>query len=1103
MCYFCSLLLRVKNAIISMIEWVCNMGLKIEGNHDFLDNLDAEGNRELKYYKDIYGNDVRLLTTPEKNFVNRGLLVAVIFIVIIGAGFFYKAYTVQRDIDERTKLYLTSGQSLSDGKDIVNDGGVILSEDSSVVDVEDDGTIVAKASGTTNVTIYKNIDENDFNNKPASSKEKENDGDISIYDAYSELGLEGEMTIEVTVKQAVTGVTLNAPTVNLYVGDTNKLVANVFPFTAYDQNTIWTSSDNVVATVDSNGVVTARNPGVTRITVTTKDGGFKDTTIINVKKKDSSNNIFLSIDSDKMYVGDIKNAVAVVSPDTALGSHVVFSSSDTSVASIDSSGKITARKNGKTTITARVPSENISSEVELTILEKKLERIDLSSTSLYLAVGDKVTLKSYFYPNDASSFINYTSNDSSVASVNSKGEITALKEGSMTIVVKGNNNILAKCEVSVENDIVKAKKLKLKLEKESIDIGEKTKVTYTFEPSDITHDKVTYVSSDSSVATVSNSGVVTGLRAGNAIITATSTNGVNDSVTVKVKDTDIAVTGITTPKNMTLEVGKSENINAVIHPSNADSQDINWTSSDEGVLKVDQHGIITGLKKGKAVVKASIGKISSETAVNVTEIKVEKVALNINEAKLSVGQAINLRSNVLPTIATDTKVNWTSSDDSIVSVSNGGKITALKEGVVTIRATSNSNTSVYDECKVTVSKVPVESFKISHSQVILTKDEKTTIKISSIKPENATYKEIKYSVDNPSIASVSSKGVVTGLKTGKTKLKIKVDDYIEEISLTVLEKGDKVYFIDTYKSASTPSDAILFESNDKYAMIDTGSTISSVDVINFLHDVGVKKLEFILITHFQSESFGGVYGGIESDNILLSDIKVGRLYMKSYSGSDSYFKGVDGNILISPEDITSRRKMRLSMFTSIREDAVTNNVSYVPITTSITNLQLGNFKLYLYNTQDRLKNFSAECLKNHNCNENSNSIVTYATVNGKNMYLAGDIYNANHDKNSKYLKSKTEVEVVKEILKDRKGKIDLYKASNYGSEENNVNDALKNIKPSYSIITNSSNSFNSSNNDAIERIVKYTSNDVMYAGDGSIVVNVNSKGNMNFVQLSE
>jgi len=1075
------------------------MGMKIEDNHDFLVSYETQGNRELKYYKDIYGNDIRLMTSKEKKFVNHFLIISSIFIVVLISGFFYKAYLVQKEIEERTRLYLISGQSLDDGKDIVSEGGVIVSEDKDVVDVKEDGTIVAKSSGTTLITIFKNLDKNDFNNKV--SKSRKSDDDISIYDAYKELGIDGELVVEIVVKQAVTGVKLNVSSVNLCVGETNKIGVNIFPHDSENKGVVWSSSNNSVVTVDSNGVLTARSAGAAIITVTTKDGGFKDTTLVNVLKRESKNDIYLSLNNSNFYVGDSKYLNVVVSPDENLKSNIVYSSNDSSVAVVDASGKITAKKIGKATITARISSENIFKSIDINVQEKKLENIYLSSKNLSLHVGDKVNLKSYFYPYDAKSFVTYTSSDSSVASINSRGYITALKEGITTIVVKGENNVFAKCNISVKNDIVKVNQLSVTLDNNTISIGEKIGIKSSIMPLNASNKSLTYVSNDSSVAVVSDSGVITGIRGGNAIITVTASSGISDSISVKVENTKIYANDIRLPKIVNLYVGRSTSLNAVILPSNVTENDIIWTNSDNSIVKVNSNGIITGVKPGEATVTATIGDISSHTIVKVLEVDVTKLDLNIYNSNLFVGEVINLKTFIYPVNATNSSIVWTSSNDSIIKVDSNGKVVALNEGTAVVRATSANNHNIYSECSFTISKINVDSFKLSHNQILITEGKTVKLDVSNIKPSAATYTKATYDVADENVASVSSKGIIKGIKPGKTTITVTVGEVSKTINVTVFEKGDKVYFIDTYSSTSTPSDAMVIESNGKYAMIDTGSPVASIDVIHFLHDLGVKRLEFILITHFQSDSFGGVYGKIESDNILLSDISVGKLYMKPYSASDSYFNDSNDKILKSSSKITDRRDSRSYMFTSIRETAIVNEISYVPVTSSVNKLSLGDFKFELYNTSDQLKSYRSKCLKKYNCNEDSNSIVTYSSINGRSLYLSGDIYNAYHDKETKYLNTKTEVSVAEDVVADH-GTIDIYKASNYGYSSSNVSSALDKLKPNYSVITNSINSFDTHNDKGVKRINKYTNNDVYYAGDGTIVLNIDSKGNIKFVQLN-
>ena len=1062
------------------------------GNSNYFGKHEPYGNRELKYYKDIYGNDVRLMTTKEKNIVNKILVISSVFIVILLSGLFYKAYLVQKEIDERTKVYLMSGDSIDEGRDIVADGGVIVSSDSDIVDVEADGTIVAKKSGTTSITIYKNIDKNNFDNGYGSLKDASD-----IYDAYNNVGVEGEFTFDVVVKQKVEGVLLGMSSISMNVGETNRIYANVLPHTAYDKDVTWSSSNNNVVTVDSKGVLSARSAGSAVITVKTKDGGFKDTVLVEVTKRKSENNIYINVENNNLYVGDKSNLIVVVSPDENLSSKVVYSSSDSSVVSVNSQGKIVAKKKGVATITARIASEGISSSIDLIVKEKSVEQLYLSSSNLSLDVNEKYNLKYYFYPSDAVGTLTFASSNSSVVSVNSDGKVEALKEGTAIITAKTNNNVVANCIVEVKNNVINASSIEISVKNSSFNVGESIYISSVLKPENVTNKNITYLSSDSSIAVVDKTGKVTGVRSGNVVITATSASGVSDTISLTVRDAIVPVTRIDVDSVVTIEAGKSSIIKTKIYPSNATNKNIVWQVEDPTIAKVNSSGVVTGVKGGSTVVTATNGNAISSVSVIVSDVKVEKIELNYKQVGLYAGGEIVLKSTVLPSNATNLNVTWVSSDENIAKVSKDGKVTAINKGTATITALS-STPGVVGECIVNVSKIGVESFKVSHDEVVLSVGNTRVLSVSDITPSNATYKDVIYKIEDNAIAKIED-GVVTGLMPGTTTIHVMVDDIVEEINLTVLEGGEKVYFIDTYSTYGGTSDAILLESNGKYALIDTGSTYSSMNTIKFLKDLGVRRLEFILITHFHSENFGGIYGA--NNNILLSGIKVGKVYMKAYSGSDSYFLDNYGGVLKKSSDISTRRKQRLGMYTDIRDSIINSGATFVNVTAKTKKLNLGEFEIDLYNVEDQLKGYSSKCLQHYNCDENSNSIVSYVSVNGKSLYLASDIYNANHDKNTKYLKNKTEEEIAKNITNSHK-EIDIYKASNYGFDLSNVEGALKRIKPKYSVITNSKNYFDK-NSASLKRIDKHTTNDIYFAGDGTVVVNIDKTGNINFVQLND
>jgi len=1076
-----------------MIVWCGRMSNRI-GNSNYFGKHDPIGNRELKYYKDIHGNDVRLFTTQEKNIIDKVLIISSVFIVILLGGFFYKFYLVQKEVEERTQFFLKTGDSITDGKDIVNAGGIIVSEDEEIVDVEDDGTLVAKNSGTTNVTIYKNIDTSDFSKVVNSAKSVSN-----IHDIYNSLGVEGEYTFSVTVQQNVTGVSLISSTINLNVGETSKIIANVYPYNAYNKEVVWQSDNPSVVVVDSKGVVSTRNAGAAVITATTKDGGFKDSILVNVARMESRNNIYLSLDSNEFYVGEKKNLMVVVSPKEELESKIAYSSSDSSVATINSNGQIVAKKKGKATITARIASEGISSSIEILVKEKEIEEVYLSSTNLTLGIADTYNLKAYYYPGDGMDHLVYTSSNSQIVSVDSNGVMTALREGEAIITVKNSNNISAKCSVEVKKDFIKATGTNLSLSNNSVDVGEEVVLVSSVEPANAYDKYVTYVSSDSSIARVLDNGRILAIKSGSVVITATNSAGISETVTLKVNDTLVPVEEIKTSSMLILEAGQSKKIDIDISPSNATDLDIVWVSDNENVAKVNSFGVVTGISGGSAVISAIVGDASSSTIVRVNDIKAKNILLNYAEINVFSGDEVKLKGTILPANTTELGITWISNDENIAYVDENGKVTAVNEGKTIIKAISKSDPSVFSECVVNVSKVVVESYKLSHKKIVLTEGESVYLGVLDIKPQNAVYDDIVYTITDDSVATVS-KGLVTGMKAGDATIIIDVDGLVKTIDVTVLDSGNKVYFIDTYSDLGGSSDAILLESNGKYAMIDTGSNFAAYDTVKFLKDLGVEKLEFILITHFHSENFGGIYGLNSTNNILLSGIKVDKIYMRPYSASDSNFLDVDRNLLVNREKVLARRNTRKDIFISLKENIVDRGVSYISLNSKTDVLRLEDFKLNLYNLEDQLKMYASKCLDSYTCSENSNSIVTYASVNSISLYFASDIYNACHSEDTKYLKIKTEEEVAKNITKDHGNNIDIYKAANYGYSYSNVSGALKQLNPKYSIITNSEKSL-IADSKGIERIQKYTSNNLYYTGNGTVIVNIDENGNISFSQL--
>lgn len=245
----------------------------------------------------------------------------------------------------------------------------------------------------------------------------------------------------------VTGVTLDKTSATLMEGQTTTLTATVSPSDA-DQKVTWSTSNSSVASVSSTGKVTAKKAGTATITAKTADGGYKATCTVTVTKKKVTG-VTLNKTSATITKGYTTTLTATVSPSGANNS-VIWSTSDSSVATVSSTGKVTAKKAGTAKITATTVEGGYTATCQIAVTEKTVTGVKLNRTSLSLDVGSTSTLTATISPSGANSSVTWSSSDPSVATVSSTGKVTAVKAGTATIMVKtASGGYVAACTVTV------------------------------------------------------------------------------------------------------------------------------------------------------------------------------------------------------------------------------------------------------------------------------------------------------------------------------------------------------------------------------------------------------------------------------------------------------------------------------------------------------------------------------------------------------------------------------------------------------------------------------------------------------------------------------
>lgn len=163
----------------------------------------------------------------------------------------------------------------------------------------------------------------------------------------------------------VTSITLNKSSLTLHIGDTSTLVATVSPSNATNKKVTWSSSNGSIASV-SNGKITARSAGV--VTITAKAGNKTASARVTVLENEIDvTRVTINKSSLTLDVGEAYTLSATVTPSNATNKKVTWSSSNTDIVSVSSSGRVTAKKAGTVIITAR--AGNKSDTIRVTVLE--------------------------------------------------------------------------------------------------------------------------------------------------------------------------------------------------------------------------------------------------------------------------------------------------------------------------------------------------------------------------------------------------------------------------------------------------------------------------------------------------------------------------------------------------------------------------------------------------------------------------------------------------------------------------------------------------------------------------------------------------------------
>jgi uncharacterized protein YjdB len=356
-----------------------------------------------------------------------------------------------------------------------------------------------------------------------------------------------------------------------------------------------------------------------------------------------------------------------------------------------------------------------------------------------------------------------------------------------------------------------------------IDVGSSVQLGATVRDSagnELTGRTVDWSSSDPSMATVSGSGLVSGVAAGTATITATS-EGQSSSAQVTVMDTSpppVASVEVT-PATVVLVVGTGQRLTAIARDAagnEVEGSDTSWATSDGAIATVNQRGRVTGVAPGTVTVMATIDGQSGTASVTVTSVPVASVDVTPSSLSLSVGQTGQLTATPRDAAGNPLSgrvVTWSTSNGGVATVNGSGLVTAQGAGTATVTATSEGQSG---SAQVTVTAVPVASVDVTPSSLSLSVGQTGQLTAT---PRDAagnalSGRVVTWSTSNGGVATVNGSGLVTAQGAGTATVAATSEGQSGSAQVTVTAAG-AISGLDFPGNVSYPSESpsIIFTWN--------------------------------------------------------------------------------------------------------------------------------------------------------------------------------------------------------------------------------------------------------------------------------------------------
>ncbi len=581
-------------------------------------------------------------------------------------------------------------------------------------------------------------------------------------------------TCTVYVQTSVESVTLDPKEITLGIGKYETIQASVKPSTLNGVSLKWVSSNEEIVKITEAGKLSVTVQGVAGgnavISAINQDNvvvGFCNITVLQ-----PVTGMKLSEEYVTSRIGNSVQLRATIEPTNATNQNVTWKSSNTAVATVSENGLVTMKSAGTASIICTsVDNPNVQAFCNVTVL-KPVSSVSLDIDSKEMYVGENYRLTYMVTPRDASTpDVIWTSTNKSVVAVDGTGMLTAKGVGQAEIIVRTvDGAYMDLCTIVVKQ---KPTNVKMAVSNLTMNAGEYFYMDAIVTPANSTKEGLVWESIDTNIVTVSSTGRITAKEAGKTVVMVKTDNGATSYCVVTVLE---AVTGLKiAPGKVTLDVGEKIQLYPEFTPATASNTAVTWSSSDTKIATVDKDGEVTAKQGGLVVIQCQSddGGYNAVCIITVIE-QVTELTISPEQYKLGLGKTFQLKAEIKNSTASNKDIEWSSSDESIVTVDKNGKIRGISLGYATITAMALDGSDVEATCEIRV-VTEVTGMKMNYTSITLIQGETFQLD-AEIRPAEATYNTPAWSSDNTNIAMVDDDGIVTAISPGTAWISAKARD---------------------------------------------------------------------------------------------------------------------------------------------------------------------------------------------------------------------------------------------------------------------------------------------------------------------------------------